>query len=1091
MRSTRLIAWVMIFCFVSCPGALFGQTTAASITGIVTDPSQAVLPGAKITATNQATGLVRETLTNSVGEYRVPLLPVGVYTLKVEVAGFKAQVIKDVKLEIQQSARVDFQLQVGDVNEVLDVETQAPLLETESTVTGTVIKNEQVTNLPLNVRQFMQMVFLSPFAIPASRDFRSVEVARDTSVPSGGGARPEDNNYQIDGFDNQESGRHNFSVSPPIDSIAEFKVQAGTASAEFGRSPGTMINVVTKSGTNNFHGTLYEFLRNDKFDARPFFAAGKSPLKRNQFGGAVGGPVIRNKIFFFGNYEGLRQRSAGAPVIGRVPTVEERNGLFTTVIKDPLTGQDFPKVGDFWQIPANRISPISAKILPLWPTPNNNDILARNFRFEPGSVPIDRDNLTVRGDYNVSNNDNLYVRYVLNDESSATPPSFPNGAGGRKFNLKAWTLGGHYNHVFSPRVVNALGFSYMRYNNTNLAFLSNGTNFHEQVGILNVLAYTNPIFTGTPNIGVPGFLAPGERTPNYRTTKNYEWTDNVSWQRGSHGLKLGGDFRVIDTNMFYTGGNGSHTFGNRYSGDNFADFLLGLPSSIGKTARATLWDSRLKYFAAYIHDDWKIASKLTLNFGLRYEVESSLKTSRNDTLGWDQQRGELLISENIANRSRIEDFYKNVRPDIKVRFVPYNSAWDADKNNFGPRLGLAYQLRSKTVLRSGFGMFYNAPQAPAMASSNDFAPNSLRPIWTGDPVRPVIRLPNGSEIPAGYNPEGSGGPEATVRFPAPLTIFPFYSREFPYGLNYQWTMSLQHQLRQTLLVEAQYLGSRTNHLLSNHNTNYTQPAPGAVQSRLPYPSFARIQGTHMGLDAYYHGMGLKVEQRHSHGLSYLASYTWSKAIDTGSTFDVAAEWLNPNDFWRSARGVSDFDARHRFVFSYQYELPFGRGKRFGTNTSGALNQFFGGWGVRGVTFFQSGFAYSPRMSLARANYCAAACSANADRIADGNLSKSERTINRFWDISAFVLPPLTNPRAGNGGRNILVGPGLNNWDLGVYKTFQIAEGKKLEFRYEMFNTWNHPQFNAPPSSIENAATFGRITSARDPRISQFVLKLTF
>jgi len=1067
------------------------QTSAGNITGIITDQSMAVLPNAKLTVTNQATGLKRETFTNGVGEYRVPLLPVGFYTIRVEIAGFKAQISKDIKLEIQQTARVDFKLELGDVQETVSVESQAPLLDTETSVTGTVIKQEQVTNLPLNVRQFMQMVFLSPFAIPASRDFRSTEVARDTAVPSGGGARPEDNNYQVDGFDNQESGRHGFSVSPPVDSIAEFKVQSGTAGADFGRGSGTMINVVTKSGSNQFHGTLYDFLRNDMFDARPFFAQNVAALKRNQFGGALGGPVWKDRVFFFGNYEGLRQRAAGNPTIGRVPTVDERNGLFATAVRDPLTGQEFPKVGANWQIPLDRMSPISRKILDLWPTPNNNDVLARNFRFEPGSVPVDRDNVSVRGDWNASNSDNVYVRYVLNDESATTPPIFANGAGGRLFNLKAWTLGGHYNRVFSPRAVNDFGFGYMHYNNTNLSILSNGTNYHQQVGILNVLAYTDPIFTGTPSISVPGYLGPGEATPNYRTTDNYEFTDNFSFQRGSHALKFGGDFRVVDTNMFYTGGNGSHTFGNRYSGDNFADFLLGLPSTLNKTARATLWDSRLKYYAAYFHDDWKVSPKLTVNFGLRYEYETPLQTSRNDTLGWDQTAGTMLVSDQIANRSLIEDFYKNIRPDIKIRFVPNKVAYDGDTNNFAPRLGLAYQIHSKTVLRAGGGFFYNAPQAPSLASTNDFAPNTLRPIWTGDPTRPVIRLPNGTEIPTGYNPEGTGSPEVTVAYPTPLTIFPFAQRAFPYGLNFQWMMSVQHQLSPSFVAEAQYLGSRTEHLLGFHNTNYAPPAPGGVQSRLPFPSFARIQAEHMGLDAYYHGLGLKLEKRLSSGLAFLSSYTWSKAIDTGSTLNQSPQYTDINNFWGSARGLTDFDARHRLVFSYSYDLPVGKGRRFGNDMSPALNHVIGGWGVRGVSQFQSGFYYSPSMNLTRANYCATACSARPDRIADGNLPKEQRTLNRYWDLAAFVLPPTTVPRAGNGGRNILEGPGINNFDIGIFKNFQIREGFKLEFRYEMFNAFNHTQWQAPSANVENAATFGQIVDTRNPRISQFVLKLVF
>ncbi|MFN0168969.1 MAG: carboxypeptidase regulatory-like domain-containing protein [Bryobacteraceae bacterium] len=1070
---------------------LLAQITAGSITGLVSDQSQAIVPNAKITVTNQSTGLTRETASNTAGEYRVPLLPPGIYTINAAGQGFKGRAVKDVKLETQQVVRVDFQFELGSVQETVTVDAQAAQLETESTVTGTVIKQEQVTNLPLNVRQFMQMVFLSPFAIPASRDFRSTEIARDTAVASGGGARPEDNNYQIDGFDNQESGRHGFSVSPPVDSIAEFKVQTGTASAEFGHGAGTMINVVTKSGSNQIHGTVYEFLRNNNFDARNFFASRVSPLKRNQFGGALGGPVIRNKIFYFGNYEGFRQRSAGNPTIGRVPTADERTGIFTVPVRDPVTGTPFSSTDGRFQIPASRFNPTSAKIVPFWPNANTNDVVARNYRFDRPSAPTDRNNATVRGDYNVTSADNLYVRWVLNDDKSDTPPNFPNNAGGRKFSLRAWTLGGHYNRVFSPRLVNDFGLGYMFYRNRNLTYNSNGTNYFEQVGILNVLAYTNPLMTGYPGISIPGYLNPGEQGVNYRSTNTLDVTDNLSWQVGRHGLRFGGAARHVDTEMFYLGFNSSHEFANRYSGDNFADFLLGVPSSLNKTARAVVWNNTKQYYALYFHDDWKVTPRLTVNFGLRWEIETPIKSPRNALVGFDHRTGETLLSQNIENKQEIERFYTQVRPDIKIKFIPQTTMYNADRNNFAPRIGLAYQLRSRTVLRAGMGTFFIGPQVSSLTSGEDYPPLTYRPIWSGDPTRPVLVLPGGTQIPTGYNPEGSGGLEATVRFPSPLTIFPIYSRHLPYSENYQWMSSIQQQVTSSLLVEAQYLGSRTNHLMGFHNTNYAQPAPGAIQNRLPYPSFARIQGYHFGLDGWYHGMGLKAEQRLKSGMMFSVAYTWSKAMDTGSTLNQSPVFNNVDNFWKSAKGLSDFDVRHRFVTSYQFEVPVGKGKRFASDASRAANLLIGGWGVRGVTVAQSGFSYTPTMNLNRANFCATACVARPDRIADGNVPKSERTIERFWDLTAFVLPPPTAPRHTTSGRNILRGPGLINWDFGVFKNFQITESKRLEFRYETFNTFNHANFLAPASNAEAPAVFGRITGADFPRISQFVLKLIF
>jgi hypothetical protein len=527
--------------------------------------------------------------------------------------------------------------------------------------------------------------------------------------------------------------------------------------------------------------------------------------------------------------------------------------------------------------------------------------------------------------------------------------------------------------------------------------------------------------------------------------------------------------------------------------------MLGLPSTLNKTARGAAYGGGLYYLAGYFQDDWKATRKLTFNLGIRYEVETAVDVPNKDFVGFDHKTGQMVLPANVSGRQRIEAFYRDVRPDIKLRFDPHDKAYDADRNNFSPRFGFAYQLHPRMVVRGGFGIFFTGPQVSWIVAT-DFAPNTLRPIWTGDQVRPVIVLPDGSEIPTGYNPEGSGGPEATVRYPAPLTIFPIYTRDFPYARNQQWLVSWQTQVTSTLMVEAQYLGSRTNHLLGFTNTNTAlDPAPGAVQSRLPYPSFARLQGLTMGMDGWFNGLALKAEKRASRGLSFLASYTWSKSLDTGSTVEAAPQWTDPRSGWRTAKGPSTYDAPHRFVVSYQYELPVGRGRALGSNLSPVLDHVLGGWGVRGITYVQSGFAYDASVSLARANICAAACSARADRVADGNLSKSVRTTNglssdtsvAFWDYNAFILPALTAPRIGNAGRGVLRGPGLNSSDLGVFKNFRIRESTSLEFRYEMFNAWNHAQFLAPTSSLENRATFGKITSTQPPRISQFVLKLSF
>lgn len=664
-RSFFLLAVTLLMLAV-CAAA---QNTTGTISGRITDQSSAVVPGVAVTVSNDGTGLSRTATTNTDGEYVIPFLPVGSYTVRAKKDGFKSQSAPNLRLEILQVRKVDFTLEVGDVSQTVEVTSSAPLVETETSNAGQVIKNEQVARLPLNVRQFMQLAFLAPMAAPAAADFRSTEINRDTAVPAGAGQRPEQNNYQIDGVDNKENGRNSFAVSPPVDSVGEFKVQTGMAPAEFGRGGGIIINVVTRGGSNAFHGTAYEFLRNDLFDARPFFANRKNPLKRNQFGGAFSGPIRRDKLFFFTNYEGLREASTGNPPVGRVFTDDERNGIFTTAITDPTTGQPFANN----RIPAGRISPISAYILTLVPKANNPSDPTRNFIFNdvPSGHGV-RDNAVGRVDYNLSNSDSINGRYIFNQEKLRTPPSLPAPAnsGGRDFILRAQTASAQWNHVFSPTLINNATLGYTRYRNRLGTLNSFVKNLLTPSGITNTLADVDPLFWAAPSVSIPGLLLPSENTPNYRTTNNYQLQDSVIWNRKNHTFKFGGDLKDVREYMFFTGGNGATTFANRYTGNNVADFLLGLPSNVNKTARASEWNSRVQYLGVFAQDDWKVSPKLTLNLGLRYEFETALKQAGNEGIGFDPRTGEVLISQNIRNRARIEDFYKNVRQDIKIRFVP-------------------------------------------------------------------------------------------------------------------------------------------------------------------------------------------------------------------------------------------------------------------------------------------------------------------------------------------------------------------------------------------------------------------------------------
>lgn len=1056
------------------------QVTSSSIAGTVRDPQGAVVPGARITVKSVETGQVRTVETSPTGEYRVSMLSPGTYSVTVGKEGFKTSV-QDVTLQIRQVGTVNFALTIGSPTQTVSVTARAPVLQRETSEAGTVITGSQVRNLPLNVRQFMQLAFLVPMVVPAYNDFRSNEVNRGTAVAAGAGSRPEDNDYMIDGFDNEENGRNSFAVNVPVDSVREFKVETGMTPAEFGHGGGTVINVVTRAGTNQFHGSAYEYLRNDKLDSRPFFQPQVSPLKLNQFGAALGGPIKKDKLFFFENYEGYREAAAGNPTVGKVPTLDERNGTFTTPIYDPITKQPFSQN----QLPSGDFNQISENILKFIPLPNNPGDPARNFIVGRPSAATDRDFNVIRVDYNGPGSRNtINGRYLLDNEMSNTPPVLPPPAnsGGRDFTLKAKMAGVDWNYILSPKLLNHFMVGFLRYHNILATANSYKQDLITPSGITNTLSAVDPLFWAAPSIGIPGFLMTSEVTPNYRTTDDYQLGDSVSWIVGKHSLKMGADLRDIREYMFYTGGNGGWTFADGFTGNNFADFLMGLPSSVSKTARATQWNSKVFYFGGYVQDDWRATSKLTLNLGVRYEIETPINQQDHCGLDFNPSTATMLIPNACINKSEIQDFYTRIRQDVKFQFTNYSAPYNADTNNIAPRVGFAYSFLPNTVLRGGYGIFYGAPQVESLASTNDYAPNTLRPIWTSDPTIPTIS----------YNPEGAvSGEEALAT--APLTIFPFISRNFPYGKTQTWNLNIEHRFGSSLLFQVMYQGSDTVNLLQFDNIDARAPGPGNVQQLLPYPQFARIQNEAMWARANFNGISAELSEREWHGFSYLISFTHSRSIDDASTLNQGPQWTDPFHKLQTATGPSDFNVPNRFSASYSYELPIGHGRRFASGTSGVTEKLIAGWGVRGITTFQTGLPQSPGMSLSRTGICAAACTARPDRIGNGNLAKDVRTINRFYDVSAFRLlaPGGIDARVGNAGRNILTGPGINNFDISIFKDTNITEHQTLQFQWNMFNAFNHPQFTNPSTSVESPGTFGVITGARDPRIMQVVLRYIF
>ena len=1078
----RWIPWVIALSACLSLSAAWAQNTTGTISGVVTDSSGAVIPQAQVTVHSSATGFTRETESDQSGAYKFTLVPIGVYTVTTRRSGFQTQALDNIRVDILSTDTANFTLPVGATTQVVTVNASQLQLDTETSQAGTVIQGAQINNLPLNVRQFMQLIFLAPMSTPAAHDFRSNVIPRNTNVPASAGQRPDQNNYELDGFNNRETSRNSFAISPPVDSVGQFIVQTGMAPAEFGQGGGVIVNVVSRGGTDKYHGALYEFLRNDLFDARPYFAKSKSPLKRNQFGGEIGGPIRRQKLTFFANYEGLRQSSQGNPAVGLEPTAAEKQGIFPTAITDPANGNTpFSKN----TIPQSRINPISANLLQLFPDPNTTGT-GYNFIFNnQPSGKLTYDSGLGRVDYNRGTKDTMFARYLYDKEDTSTPPYLPLPAysGGRIIQMKSQGMGGQWSHVLSPTLVNTVGLNYTRYHNQLGTWNSNRKDFVTPSGIENTLSATNSLFWATPNVNIPGYLTPGDVTPNFATMNEYQLIENMVWVHGKHTIKVGGDLEKTQTDMFYTGANGNWNFSNAYTGNNFADFLLGYVSTEGKTARATNWNTWTWYLASYIEDDWKTTKNLTLNLGLRYEVQTAIKQSDHCGLGTSLENGLAIeiVSDQCKDLPDILAFSKNIRPDILVTTTPHDAPYNTDTNNIAPRFGFAYAVGMKTVVRGGAGIFYAAPEVTNLASSNDFAPDTLRPIWTSTPTTPEYS----------WNPEGTTSAEQSLKNAA-LTTFPVLSRNLPYGVVEEWNFNIERELTNTLSLQVMYQGSHDTHLFGFDNADFRAPGPGNVQQLLPYPQYARIQYFDTWGAADYNGGSIRLQQSQAHGLSYQIGYTYSKSLDNGSEEEQSPQWSNP--FNRAtAWGPSDFNATQRFTADYTYQLPFGQGGFFLTHVNTFGNKLVSGWGIRGITQYQTGLPQTPTMNLSREGICATACIARPDRIGNGNLARGVRTIHRFYDVNAFQVLPAggVSGRIGDAGRNILVGPPINDFDMQLFKQVNFAESQTVEFRWEMYNGFNHTQWNAPSVNMESPKTFGVITGTAAPRIMQFALRYSF
>ena len=1099
----RLLAPVLIGSLLLTPTAAHAQVTTADLVGTVRDASGAVVPGVTVSVTNEATGVTRSATTAEGGTYIFTALPPGRYKLTAELAGFRKVERTGVELQVNQRAQIDMPLEVGLITESVKIEGTPPLLESQSSVLGTVIQEQQVQELPLNGRNFVQLATLTAGVSGAGSGMRGTIMSgtRPDDLRPGtelfvNGNRENANNYLYDGIDNNTRLTLVIVMRPNVEAIKEFKVQTNLYSAEQGRNPGGQINVVTKSGGNTVQGVGYGFFRDDRFDANNFFAnrAGQSkpPFTQKQFGGAIGGPISRNKTFFFADYDGFRQ-SVGRVFVTTVPTLKMRQGDFTEVgtIYDPLTTVTVPG-GTFTReafpgnvIPAGRWDAVTAKLMNAYPRPTSS-ALSNNLVTTPTRTQ-DWNQFDVRVDHAHSANNNFLGRYSRSETATVNPYTFPQvqlagisravGFGNEDtFAGPSELLAEHavfgWVHVFSPRLVLD---SRVGYNHFNLEFtqadVEPGDQLGEQLGVPNANQQEGQ--DGIPIFSPAGYTGIGHSRslPIFRRERTFQIVSNLTFAGDKHTLKAGVDVRRRQMGEFQTNrGNGRFNFSsnitnnptNNTGGHAMASFLLGAPSLIEQDYLLVDAAIRATEYGLYVSDDWRATSKLTLNLGLRYELDTPATETSDAWANFDAATATVLI----AGRNGVSD-------TAGIRTY---------KKMFAPRAGFAYHLAQHTVLRGGAGIFWNTPGHGGNAFRlHRHVP--FGPIYSFNPGNQFVsrRVSDGFPTIPPLDVTLADNPSGSV-----IGVDPNYRP----GYAQQFNLTLERELPGSLLLKTSYVGNIGRNLDTTYNLNQAVPGPGAVNNRRPFfavrPTLADVTWAVSDGTSSYHALQFSAEKRLTRGLSGLLWYTWGHSIDTvGQSFGGGADGPLPQDPRNRAadRGNSPFDIRHRLTIAWSYALPFGEGRRW-LNDSGAMGYVFGGWQVNGLHLFQTGLPFTPTLNAATVN---TGTGSRPDRIADGQLS--DPTVDRWFDTAAFTTPAQFT--YGNAGRNILYGPGRVNTDFSLFKEFAAPRSFRLQLRVECFNLFNHSQFDLPNAAI-GAANAGTITSiVGTPRQIQFGLKAIF
>jgi hypothetical protein len=1059
------------------PASLAAQAVTGTILGTVTDDSGAILPGATVTITHTDTGLVRTVVSDGAGEFTAPSLPTGTYQLHAELQGFKAVTIPDIRLGVDQRLRFGVKLEVGAVSETITVVGSSPLVQTSSSELGTTVDEEQIKQLPLNGRNFVSLTRTVPGVVRgipgANIDGAGSLAWRASASFSANGQRPRDNNYILDGVDNNETWLQTVVIFPAVDALDEFKLQTSTYSAEFGRSLGGVVNLQIKSGSNNLRGSVYEFLRHDKFDANNFFnnraQRPKPPFEQHQFGGTLGGPVLKSKTFFFGSYQGYRV-SQGQTFLSTVPSERMRQGDFSEInraIFDPLTGQAF--AGN--QIPLSRWDPAARNIITqLYPEPNTGGTRAasgqtiNNYLINP-TLERNDDQIDTKVDHSLSENNRFFVRYSYQNTNRFLPATLPHGDAGVTFgagdgNIKAQGLAFNDTHTFGSGWLNEfrVGWTSIKFNMTPIDYGQNlaqsvgipGINLNDATSAMSQIVFQNG---GARNLGSNG------NQPLITNQNDYQIFNNVTRVAGRHTIKAGGSLtmhsREILNADLIVGQFGFHqnmtsncagiTSGctpAANTGFDVASFVLGYAAIKDRRLfDATTYTETRPEVAAYIQDDIRLGSKLTVNAGLRWDLFVPWVEVDDRQSNFDESTGKFVVASPNAVINGVE----------VGRYLQTYS-----KRDFGPRFGFAYDLMGdgRTILRGGYGIFWNFTPG-GTSSSKAQNPPFLQSTTLTTTFAPTLRLADGLPPPPGVDPNRE--PAGTTR-----SIFDINYRD---GYAHNFNVNVQRQLGELYMVEVAYSGSRGRQLPLKGDPNQPRPTLGVTDNNVNRP-YIRISPALRTLGQLrsegfvdYNGLLMKFQRRFANNFSTLTAYTFGRAEDYNSDNDGTVTLTNVYDK-EYDRGPAQYDVTHTLSSTWIYEVPWARGRAYG------------GWQLNGVLYLRSGL---PVNITTTQNILSTTVGTGArpNQTCSGALDNP--SIERWFDTSCFVNVAENTATYGNTPRNSVRGPGQFNIDASLIKNTRLGRFD-TEVRVEAFNVLNHPQFGNPNGQLGNPS-FGVISGS--------------